>query len=99
MSNIEQSLSEVSENVQEVFRQAIRNVTALKKQQVLKIKSKVNSINGKYQYYVLLELPIGAANAAIMRKLKKNKEIKAIEGHEKAMADLEAEIEKRRKNN
>ena len=29
--------------------------------------------------------------------MKKNKEIKAIEGHEKAMADLEAEIEKRRK--
>ena len=98
MSNIEQSLSEVSENVQEVFRQAIRNVTAAKEiAGFKKIKSKVNSINGKYQYYVLLELPIGAANAAIMRKLKKNKEIKAIEGHEKAMADLEAEIEKRRK--
>ena len=90
--------SEVSENVQEVFRQAIRNVTAAKEiAGFKKIKSKVNSINGKYQYYVLLELPIGAANAAIMSKLKKNKEIKAIEGHEKAMADLEAEIEKRRK--
>ena len=98
MSNIEQSLSEVSENVQEVFRQAIRNVTAAKEiAGFKKIKSKVNSINGKYQYYVLLELPIGVANAAIMSKLKKNKEIKAIEGHEKAMADLEAEIEKRRK--
>ena len=32
-----------------------------------------------------------------MSKLRKNKEIKAIKGHEKAMADLEAEIEKRRK--
>ncbi len=98
MSNIEQSLSEVSENVQEVFKQAIRNVTASKEiAGFKKIKSQVNSINGKYQYYVLLELPIGVANMAIMNKLKKNKEIKAIDGHEKAMADLEAEIEKRRK--
>ena len=98
MSNIEQSLSEVSGNVQDVFRQAIRNVTASKEiAGFKKIKSKVNSINGKYQYYVLLELPIGEANAVIMKKLKNNKEIKAIEGHEKAMADLEAEIEKRRK--
>ena len=46
---------------------------------------------------MLLELPIGEANAVIMKKLKNNKEIKAIEGHEQAMADLEAEIEKRRK--
>ena len=98
MSNIEQSLSEVSENIQEVFKQAIRNVTASKEiAGFKKIKSQVNSINGKYQYYVLLELPIGVANMAIMNKLKKNKEIKAIDGHEKAMADLEAEIEKRRK--
>ena len=53
MSNIEQSLSEVSENVQDVFRQAIRNVTAAKEiAGFKKIKSKVNSINGKYQYYV-----------------------------------------------
>ena len=98
MSNIEQSLSEVSGNVQDVFRQAIRNVTASKEiAGFKKIKSKVNSVNGKYQYYVLLELPIGEANAVIMKKLKNSKEIKAIEGHEKAMADLEAEIEKRRK--
>ena len=34
-----------------------------------------------------------------MSKLKKNKEIKAIEGHEKAMADLEANIEKEERSN
>ena len=45
---------------------------------------------------MLLELPIGEASADRMKKLKNNKKIKAIEGHEKAMADLEAEIEKRR---
>lgn len=98
MSNIEQSLSDVSDNVQEVFKQAIRNVTASKDiAGFKKVNSEVTSINGKYQYYVLLELPIGEANAVIMKKLKNNKEIKAIEGHEKAMADLEAEINKRRK--
>ena len=94
----EVSLNDLSENDKEVFIQSIKNVTAAKQiSGFKKIKSQVNSVNGKYQYYVLFELPIGEANAVIMKKLKNNKAIKAIEGHEKAMADLEAEIEKRKK--
>ena len=94
----EVSLNDLSENDKEVFLQTIKNVTAAKQiSGFKKIKSQVNSVNGKYQYYVLFELPIGEANAVIMKKLKNNKAIKAIEGHEKAMADLEAEIEKRKK--
>ena len=94
----EVTLNDLSESDKEVFLQTIKNVTAAKQiSGYKKIKSKVNSVNGKYQYYVLFELPIGKANAVIMKKLKNNKAIRAIDGHEKAMADLEAELKKRMK--
>ena len=62
-------------------------------------KTDAISMNGKYQFYVLIEYPIGKANQALLNQIKKDEVLSTQKDADKAMAELEAEIEKRKKNN
>ena len=62
-------------------------------------KTEAFSMNGKYQFYVLIEYPIGKANQALLNQIKKDEVLSTQKDADKAMAELEAEIEKRKKNN
>ena len=62
------------------------------------IKKQVANVSGKFQYFVLLEYPIGEANQALLEKIKGNEILSTQKGADKAMADLEKEIEKRNNN-
>ncbi len=60
-------------------------------------KSDAFSMNGKYQFYVLIEYPIGKANQALLNQIKQDEVLSTQKDADKAMAELEAEIEKRKK--
>ena len=60
-------------------------------------KTAVMDINGKYKFYVLLEYPIGKANETLLNKIKNNEILSTQKDADKAMAELEKEIENRRK--
>ena len=55
-------------------------------------------MDGKFQFYVLLEYPVGQANQALLNQIKKDEVLSTQKDADKAMAELEAEIEKRRKS-
>ena len=61
-------------------------------------KKQVANVSGKFQYFILLEYPIGEANQALLDKIKGNEILSTQKGADKAMADLEKEIEKRNNN-
>ena len=61
-------------------------------------KTDAFSMNGKYQFYVLIEYPIGNANQALLNQIKQDEVLSTQKDADKAMAELEAEIEKRKKN-
>ena len=61
-------------------------------------KTEAVSMNGKFQFYVLLEYPIGQANQALLNQIKKDEILSTQKDADKAMTELEAEIEKRRKS-
>ncbi len=61
------------------------------------IKTEVLSINGKYIFYVLIDYPVGEANKALLAQIKENEVLSTQKDADKAMAELEAEIEKRKK--
>ena len=54
-------------------------------------------MGGKYQFYVLIEYPIGKANQALLNKIKQDEVLSTQKDADKAMAELEAEIDKRKK--
>lgn len=60
-------------------------------------KTNAFSMNGKYQFYVLIEYPIGKANQALLNQIKQDEVLSTQKDADKAMAELEAEIEKRKK--
>ena len=60
-------------------------------------KTDAFSMNGKYQFYVLIEYPIGKANQALLNQIKQDEILSTQKDADKAMAELEAEIEKRKK--
>ncbi len=89
--------SGATEQVQEQFLIASRNVTNVTKLAGYKTpKSKTLDKEGKFIHYLLIEYPIGAANEALMDEIRKNDLLSTQENSEKAMAKLEAEIEKRK---
>ena len=61
------------------------------------VKTEAISMDGKFQFYVLLEYPVGQANQALLNQIKKDEVLSTQKDADKAMAELEAEIEKRRK--
>ena len=60
-------------------------------------KTDAISIDGKYQFYVLIEYPIGKANQALLNTIKQDEVLGTQKDADKAMSELEAEIDKRRK--
>ncbi len=60
-------------------------------------KTDAFSMNGKYQFYVLIEYPVGKANQALLNQIKQDGVLSTQKDADKAMAELEAEIEKRKK--
>ena len=61
-------------------------------------KTKAFSRGNKYQFFVLLEYPIGQANQALLNKIKQDEVLSTQKDADKAMAELEAEINKRKQN-
>ena len=60
-------------------------------------ESKVINEKGRYRYFTLLEYPIGEKNQELLNQIKQDEILSTQKDADKAMADLEAEIEKRRK--
>jgi hypothetical protein len=61
-------------------------------------ETETQAIGAKYRHYVLLEYPLGVANTAFINELKQNESIRTDAAAEKALAELEAEINKRKSN-
>ena len=59
-------------------------------------KAETQSVGSKFLHYVLLEYPIGQANKALLTKIKEDEVLSTTEAADKAMAELEAEIENKR---
>ncbi len=103
-SRMEDFLKSTGMNTNEQVKQASEIVTKNTTIQAKLIgykqtKTDAFSMNGKYQFYVLIEYPIGKANQALLNQIKKDEVLSSQKDSDKAMAELEAEIEKRRKNN
>ena len=60
------------------------------------IKAETQSVGAKFLHYVLLEYPIGQANKALLTKIREDEVLSTTEAADEAMAELEAEIEKKR---
>ena len=89
-----------NEQVQEASEIVIKNTT-IEAQLIGYKQTKIDaqSLNGKYKFYVLLEYPLGEANQALLNQIKNDEVLSTQKNADKAMADLEADIEKARKNN
>ena len=59
-------------------------------------RAETQSVGSKFLHYVLLEYPIGQANQALLTKIKEDEVLSTTEAADKAMAELEAEIENKR---
>ena len=60
------------------------------------IEAETQNIGSKFQHYVLLEYPIGPANKALLDQMKKDEVLRTQEAADAAMAELEAEINKKK---
>lgn len=89
-----------NEQVQEASEIVIKNTT-IEAQLIGYKQTKIDaqSLNGKYKFYVLLEYPLGEANQALLNQIKNDEVLSSQKNADKAMADLEADIEKARNNN
>lgn len=61
------------------------------------IQSETQNVGTKFQHYVLIEYPVGKANQALLNKIKQDEVLSTQDAADAAMAELEAEIEKKRK--
>jgi hypothetical protein len=89
-----------NEQVKEASEIVIKNTT-IEAQLIGYKQTKIDaqSLNGKYKFYVLLEYPLGEANQALLNQIKNDEVLSSQKNADKAMADLEADIEKARNNN
>ena len=60
------------------------------------VQSEAQNIGSKYQIYVLLEYPIGQANQALVNQIKQNEALSTQEAADEALAELEAEMNKKK---
>lgn len=60
------------------------------------INAESQSIGTKFIHYVLIEYPIGPANQALLNQIKQDEVLSTNEAADAAIAELEAEIEKKR---
>ena len=59
-------------------------------------ESETQNIGSKFQHYVLLEYPIGKANQALLNRIKQDEILSTQKAADAAMAELEAEINKKK---
>jgi hypothetical protein len=86
-----------NEQVQESLETSISNVSlATKLSGYKQVQSEVQNIGSKFQIYVLLEYPVGQANQTLINLIKENEILSTQEGANKALAELEAEINKKK---
>ena len=60
------------------------------------MQAEAQNIGSKFQVYVLLEYPIGRANEALVNEIKQNEILSTQEAADAALAELEAEINKKK---
>ena len=100
-SRMEDFLSSVGTGSNEQIKQQseviTKNVTIEAKLTGYKqVQAEVQNIGSKYQIYVLLEYPIGQANQALVNQIKQNEALSTQEAADDALAELEAEINKKK---
>ena len=59
-------------------------------------ESETQNIGSKFQHYILLEYPIGQANQALLNRIKQDEVLSTQKAADAAMAELEAEINKKK---
>jgi len=102
-SRMEDFLSSVGTGSNEQIKQQskiiTKNVTIEAKLAGYKqVQAEAQNIGSKYQIYVLLEYPIGQANQALVNQIKQNEVLSTQEAADDALAELEAEINKKKGN-
>ena len=60
------------------------------------VQAEAQNIGSKYHIYILLEYPIGQANQALVNQIKQNEALSTQEAADDALAELEAEINKKK---
>ena len=60
------------------------------------IEADTQAVGKEYRHYVLLEYPIGKANQALLNEIKQDEILKTQKAADEAMAELEAEINKKK---
>ena len=91
--------TDTNEQVRQETQVVTRNVIAnAKLSGYVQKETETQNIGTKYQHYILMEYPIGAANTALMSQLKQNEILSTQDAADKALAELEAEINKRQNN-
>ena len=98
MTDLLEDLGNYGEQVKQASEIVTKNTTIQAKLTGYKqTKSDAFSMGSKYQFYVLVEYPIGEANQALLNQIKQDEVLSTQKDYDKAMAELEADIEKRRK--
>ena len=83
--------------VLERFSLIIKNVTNERTLSGYKaIEADTQAVGKEYRHYVLLEYPIGKANQALLNEIKQDEILKTQKAADEAMAELEAEINKKK---
>jgi hypothetical protein len=91
--------TDANEQVRQETQVVTRNVIAnAKLSGYVQKETETQNIGTKYQHYILMEYPIGDANTALMSQLQKNETLNTQRAADKALAELEAEINKRKNN-
>ena len=91
--------TDAGEQVRRETQVVTRNVIAnAKLSGYVQKETETQNIGTKYQHSILMEYPIGAANTALMKQLKQNEILSTQDAADKALAELEAEINKRQNN-
>lgn len=100
-SRMEDFLSSIgtgsNEQVQQQSEIITKNVTVEAKLTGYKqIQAEAQPIGSKFQVYILLEYPVGQANQALVNQIKQNEILSTQNAADAALAELEAEINKKR---
>jgi hypothetical protein len=88
-----------NEQIQQQSEIITKNVTIEAKLTGYKqVQAEAQNIGSKFQVYVLLEYPVGKANQALVNQIRQDEILSTQEAADAALAELEAEIN-RKKNN
>lgn len=102
-SRMEDFLSSVgtasNEQIQQQSEIITKNVTIeAKLTGYRQLQAEAQNIGSKFQVYVLLEYPVGKANQALLNQIKQDEILSTQEAADAALAELEAEINKKKNN-